>query len=141
KRVGRLTCPDAEFLAAFVDIFTPNAELCELVPRLTPRFKLLLASNTNEAHSRHYRHQFHETLKHFDALVLSQEAGVRKPRLPYYEAVVRAAGCDPAECLFIDDLAPNVLAARAAGLNAVHYLGFADLRQRLAALGVEAAAA
>jgi glucose-1-phosphatase len=58
RRVGRLSCSDEQFLAASVDIFTPNAEVCALVPRLRPRYKLLLASNTNEAHARQFRRQF-----------------------------------------------------------------------------------
>jgi putative hydrolase of the HAD superfamily len=137
KAAGRLACTDEQFLAAFVDIFTPNAEVCALVPRLAKRYRLVLASNTNPAHSDHYRRQFADVLRHFAELVLSHEVGVRKPRLPYYEAVVRAAGCPASECVFVDDMPANVHAARACGLTALHYHEFGEFRRQLAELGVE----
>src|SRR5689334_17760362 len=47
---GRLTCTPVEFLAAYTDIFWPNPEVRDLIPRLKPSYRLLLGSNTNEAH-------------------------------------------------------------------------------------------
>jgi putative hydrolase of the HAD superfamily len=135
---GRLSCTPEQFLAAFVDIFTPNAELGALIPKLATRYRLVLASNTNEAHSRHYRREFADVLRPFSAVVLSHEVGVRKPRFPYYEAVVRTAGCPAGECLFVDDMPANVNAAAACGLAAVRYREFGEFRRRLAELGVMA---
>src|SRR5262249_28267351 len=43
---GRLTCDPDYFVAAFQSIFTPNPELIDLIPRLKPRYRLVLASNT-----------------------------------------------------------------------------------------------
>src|SRR6476469_8767823 len=62
KLNGRLTCSDDKFLVAFVDIFWRNDELCDLIPRLKPRYRLLLASNTNDAHYRHYTREFADVL-------------------------------------------------------------------------------
>ena len=40
-------------------------------------------------------------------------------------------GAPPERCLFVDDSAENVEAARAAGMRAVHFREFADLDDAL----------
>jgi putative hydrolase of the HAD superfamily len=133
----RLTCPDEIIATAWADIFWPNPEICALLPRLKPRYRLLLGSNTNELHARQFRGQFADWLRHFDALVLSHEIGVRKPKAGFFEHCTRLAGCAPAESLFIDDLASNVAGAQACGWQAIVYSGFDDLCKQFAALGIE----
>ena len=128
---------ELEYLAeSIADIFTPNPEVCELIPQLRPRYRVLLGSNTNEVHATHFRRQFAEVLGHFDGLVLSYEIGQRKPHAGFFEHCQRLAGCAPQECLFIDDLPANVEGARACGWHGVVYTGAGDLRRELAALGV-----
>jgi putative hydrolase of the HAD superfamily len=137
RETCRLTCPDEIIAAAWADIFWPNEEVCALLPRLKPRYRLLLGSNTNELHARQFCGQFADWLQHFDALVLSHEIGVRKPRAGFFEHCLRLAECAPAECLFIDDLAANVAGARACGWQGIVYTSFPDLCQQLTALGIE----
>lgn len=133
-----LSCSEEETAAALADIFWPNREVCELLPRLKPRHRLLLASNTNELHARHFRPLFAEALRHFDHLVLSFEVGARKPAAAFFEHCQRLAGCRPAECLFIDDLPANVAGARACGWHGIVYTGVEDLRRQLVVFGIEA---
>jgi putative hydrolase of the HAD superfamily len=132
----QLRCTDDETARAFADIFWPNEDVCALVPRLKPHYRLLLGSNTNELHSRHFREQFADTLKYFDALILSHEAGARKPKRAFFEYAQRFAGCAPQECLFIDDLPANIEGARACGWQGIVYRDFEDLHRRLVALGI-----
>jgi putative hydrolase of the HAD superfamily len=141
RETCRLTCSDDLIAAAWADIFWPNLEVCALLPRLKPRYRLLLGSNTNELHARHFCRQFAAWLRPFDALVLSHEVGVRKPKAGFFEHCTRLAGCGPAECLFIDDLADNVAGARACGWQGLRYTGFPDLCNQLTNLGVEIAGA
>ncbi len=117
----RPDCDRRLLAAAWSDIFTPNREVCDLVPRLASRFRLILGSNTNELHSRQFRSQFADVLRHFSELVLSHEIRAMKPDARFYLHCVRAAHCDAAECLFIDDLAINVEGARACGLQGIVY--------------------
>jgi putative hydrolase of the HAD superfamily len=126
-----------QFRTAFVDIFTPNPEVCALVPRLKRRHRLVLASNTNELHSVFFREQFADVLRHFDAVALSHEAGARKPHRAFYEHCQALADCPPRECLFIDDLAANVEAARAFGWHAVQYTGYPKLLEHLRSYGID----
>lgn len=134
----KLSCPDEALCLAWADIFHPNEGVCALLPRLKPRYRLLLGSNTNELHSRHFRLQFARHLRHFDALVLSHEIGVRKPQPGFFEHCRRLAGCAAEECVFIDDFPPNVAGAQACGWHAIRYQDVTELCRQLAVLGVEA---
>ncbi len=136
RETFHVSCSDEQFATALGDMFTPNPDVCALVPLLKPRYRLLLLSNTNEVHSRQFLRQFQETLAHFDAVVLSHQVGIRKPDPRIYAHCQRLAGCPAAECLFIDDLATNVQAARACGWQGLVYECGCDLRQALAARGV-----
>lgn len=138
RETCRLTCTDEQFAQAFADMFTPNPEVCDLVPLLRPHYRLVLLSNTNDLHYRQFRTQFAEVLAHFDGLVLSHEAGVRKPRREIYDACLRLAGRPAGECVFIDDLPSNIEAARACGWHGLVYRRGDDLRKALAGIGVVA---
>jgi FMN phosphatase YigB (HAD superfamily) len=132
----RLSCSEAFLAAAWADIFLPNPDVCALVPKLKPYYRLLLASNTNELHSQQFTRQFADVLAHFDAIILSHRIGVRKPRPGFFEHCRKLADCPPAECLFIDDLPANVAGAIACGWQGIVYKGFDDLLAQLAALGI-----
>jgi putative hydrolase of the HAD superfamily len=136
RRTCGLRCPDEVVRTAYADIFWPNPEVCALVPRLRPRYRLFLLSNTNDLHAQHFRRQFADIFQHFDALVLSHEVGHRKPKPEVFEHCRQLAGCEPAECLFIDDLPANVAAARASGWHGIVYRDPADLRRRMEALDI-----
>jgi HAD superfamily hydrolase (TIGR01509 family) len=135
----RLSCSDEIIAAAWADIFWPNPEICALLPHLKPRHRLLLGSNTNELHARQFLRQFADWLRPFDALVLSYQIGVRKPKPGFFEHCSRIADCAPAECLFIDDLPANVEGARACGWQGIVYTNFPDLCKELTALGINGA--
>lgn len=135
-RDGRLTCPAAEFEAAFVDIFTRNAEVCDLIPRLKANHRLVLASNTNDAHYRKYCDQFADVLAHFDERCPSHLVGHRKPHREYFEHCQRHAAADPHDCLFLDDYPSNIEAGKAFGWTCVSYRPDERLADRLRDLGV-----
>jgi putative hydrolase of the HAD superfamily len=132
----RLRCSDEQLQAEYADIFWPNPDVCDLIPRLASSYRLVLLSNTNELHTARFRPQFADTLRHFAGLVLSHEVGARKPRPEIFRHAQQLTGCLPQECVFIDDLPANVAGARAAGWHGIVYTGTTDLMQRLAGLGV-----
>jgi putative hydrolase of the HAD superfamily len=132
-----LKCSQAEFVDAFCDIFWINPPMTDLIPRLKQNgYRLVLASNTNAAHYERYREQFKDTLAHFDAISVSHEAGARKPHVNFFEHTHKLTGCEKSECVFVDDLADNVEAAKAFGWNAVQYAKFDDLVPALRTTGV-----
>src|ERR1700677_1473638 len=109
-----------EFVAAWADIFSANESIAPLFGFLKAEgYTLILGSNTNDLHASQFRRQFAETLAHFDRLVLSYEGGHIKPSAAFYLACAEAAGAEPGDCVFIDDLPENVEGAKAAGLLGV----------------------
>jgi putative hydrolase of the HAD superfamily len=136
KEDGRLSCSLEQFVAAFVDIFTENLAVTALIPLLKKNYRLILASNTNDAHYSHYRRQFAHVLDQFDHIGVSHEIGARKPHRLFYEYCQKHANCEPGECLFIDDLPSNIHAAEAFGWNGIVLTTAADLVERMKTLGI-----
>ncbi|MGL6095540.1 MAG: HAD family hydrolase [Fimbriiglobus sp.] len=139
KSSGRLTCTDAEFLTAFVDIFWRNDAVCDLIPRLAARYRLVLASNTNDAHFTKFTAQFADVLqeKHFPRLCASHFGRCRKPEPEYFAYLQRHVAADPGECVFVDDLPANVEAGRRHGWRGIVYRPDDDLAAMLRAEGLE----
>jgi glucose-1-phosphatase len=123
-RECRLKCTRADLADAMADIFWPNSEVCELIPKLKTRYRILLGSNTNIIHSRWFRQQFADIFLHFDALVLSHEIGFRKPKVEFFKHCQTLAAGEASECLFIDDLHENVASARTLGWKGIVVASF-----------------
>ncbi|MEZ5119796.1 MAG: HAD family phosphatase [Candidatus Nanopelagicales bacterium] len=60
----------------------------------------------------------------FDEVVISGQVGMRKPDAEIYHYTIRAIGLPASECAFVDDLLPNVLAARDVGLVGIHHTDY-----------------
>ncbi|WP_182908183.1 HAD family hydrolase [Microbispora sp. H13382] len=74
-------------------------------------------------------------LAHFaDEVVSSALTGVAKPDPRIYEIAAERAGVPAGRCLFVDDRAENVEAARALGMTAVLFTGAPGLETALAPL-------
>ncbi|NMN72082.1 HAD family phosphatase [Rhizobium sp. 57MFTsu3.2] len=69
-------------------------------------------------------------------VTVSGDVGLIKPNIAIYEAHAKSFGLNPAATIFIDDSAPNVDGAKAAGWDAVLFTGADKLRADLAARGV-----
>lgn len=120
-----------EFCSIWTSIFLAETLLSdEFLEELATRFRLILLSNTNHIHFEMVRATY-PILRHFHAFVLSYEVGLMKPAPGIYHKAVAAAGCTPAECLFVDDMLENAEAARAEGLDAIHFRSAADLEMEL----------
>jgi putative hydrolase of the HAD superfamily len=58
----------------------------------------------------------------FDGVVISGEAGVRKPTPQIYALGAQAIELDPSQCVFVDDLAFNLPPAVDLGMATVHHV-------------------
>jgi len=72
----------------------------------------------------------------FDGHVISGIEGVAKPDARIFQILLGRYGLAPAETVFLDDNLPNVKAARALGINALHYTSAAQVKRELRELGV-----
>jgi len=70
----------------------------------------------------------------FDAVVISCEVGMRKPEPRIFLHAAQLLGLPPEECVFIDDIVPNVEAAVALGMTGVLHTDPVTTRQQLAEL-------
>lgn len=118
--VLRFRGTDAEFIAAWEDIFEPNQPMIALVERLHGRFPLYLLSNTSDIH-RDYIFRRYAFFGRFTAGTYSYEAKASKPGREIYGIACRQLGIEPASTFFIDDLLPNIETARALGFQCHHY--------------------
>jgi HAD superfamily hydrolase (TIGR01509 family) len=75
-------------------------------------------------------------LNAFDVAVISGREGVAKPDRRIFEILVERVGRPPRDLLFVDDSLKNVEAARAFGLEALHYAPGLDLAREFAARGL-----
>jgi epoxide hydrolase-like predicted phosphatase len=57
----------------------------------------------------------------FDATIISGEVGLAKPDPEIYLLTATKLNLEPAECVFVDDLAINVKGAAEAGMVGVHH--------------------
>lgn len=75
-------------------------------------------------------------LQHFEGIVVSGEEGVAKPDPRIFRILLERYDVDPARTVYVDDSPRNVVAARAAGLTALHFTGPSALREDLSRLGL-----
>jgi len=118
--VLRFRGAEADFVAAWEDIFEPNAPMVALVEQLHGRLPLYLLSNTNDIHLDYLRRRY-AFFGRFDGGVFSHEARASKPGREIFEIVCRQCRLEPAGTFFIDDLLPNIETARALGFQCHHY--------------------
>jgi 2-haloacid dehalogenase len=71
----------------------------------------------------------------FQHIVLSGDVKLVKPDPAIFRHLFRALQCQPEEIVFLDDNRANVAAARALGIETIHWVGAADATPRLHALG------
>ena len=67
----------------------------------------------------------------FDGIVVSGDEGMRKPAPAFYQLLLDRYHLQANEVLFIDDNYRNILAARALGIESIHYTTTRELRTEL----------
>ena len=129
---------EADFIAAWEDIFDENPAMNGLVERLRARYPLYLLSNTSDIHSDYFEATY-PVFRAFSGAVYSYRAGCVKPNPAIFEIAIRQFGVDPGQTVYIDDLHANVAAADRLGFRALHYdhTRHPRLLEQLAALGIE----
>ncbi len=107
-----------------------DQEMVRFIQALRPRFKTALLSNA----SPYLRELLDEldVVDLFDAVVISALVGVQKPDPAIYHIVLERLGLAPEQTLFVDDFIQNVEAARALGMQALHFRAGMDWQTALA---------
>lgn len=108
-----------------------NQALLDYAEGLRKTYKLGLLSNLSPGGMNTYFTQA-ERERYFDTVVISGEVGVSKPEPAIYELTAERLGVEPAEAVFIDDLAVNCDGAREAGMQTIVYVNMNQLQTDLA---------
>ncbi len=127
-----------EFRRFWADIFWPIEGMFELAHRTKKRYRQYLLSNTDEIHlpwcMERYADRFEGLL---DGMILSYEAGAIKPDRRIFEYGTERFNLIPEDCVFIDDLAENIEAAREFGFHGVVITSPEQVERDLQKLGLE----
>jgi 2-haloacid dehalogenase len=120
----------------WLDMFQPIAPMFDLARDLGLRYRVHLLSNVGDLHWAHLNAQYDLRGMVHDALP-SFQAGVMKPDAEIYRLAEERFALTPARTVFIDDLEPNIIAARQRGWHGIQHQSHAQTVLALRALGVE----
>ncbi|BDS08788.1 alpha-D-glucose 1-phosphate phosphatase YihX [Oceaniferula spumae] len=110
-----------EFLRAWVSIFDPNMPMWDTIHRLHEEgHRLILFSNINNPH-KDFLMEKYPIFSKFEGGVFSFETGHIKPEPEIYQLAIDQWNLDPANTIYIDDLAANIAAGEKAGLRCHMY--------------------
>ena len=121
----------ADFEAAWLKPYhQPIPGMAELVEDLSRHYRLVLLSNVDRDYWQVVRAMQPE-LERFEALLVSCDLGAAKPAPEVFRRVCQLTGAEPQQCLFVDDTAQNVEAARALGFHGHVFRSVLELRDFL----------
>ena len=109
----------ADFEALYLGSVHRNEAMYALLGRLPADVRVGLLSNNYPVVSDHLRQD--PAFGRFDALVFSNELGVKKPDPRAFAALEEAMRVPAREVAFVDDVAENIAAAGAAGFHGLLY--------------------
>lgn len=119
--IGRLLgVDDRGLLTRALRGLRPRPEVLELIQRArSAGIRVALLSNS-WGDGEYDPYDGYDLDAMFDAVVISGQTGMRKPDPAIYLLAADKLGVRPQECVFADDTAANLPAARALGMAAVH---------------------
>ena len=117
-------------------LVAPFPQTIGLLHKLANRIPLYMLSNSNPMHKEHWEKNFADELEPFNQIFVSSDLGYRKPEADAYLHVVEALNTSPEKIVFFDDLADNVEAARAVGMQAVQVRSPADITSFVVSSGL-----
>jgi epoxide hydrolase-like predicted phosphatase len=130
SRAGGRAVPAEGLLARMFSFFTHAEDMAALVRR-AHRIGIATALLSNSWGDHYPDHLWDGT---FDVVVLSGEVGMRKPDPAIFLHTVALLGVPAAECVFVDDLPPNVAAAVDLGMIGVIHRDYEQTADELCVL-------
>ena len=100
-------------------------------------YQVLVLSNFSDKVRRENGDAF-DFLEYVDGGILSYKDGVIKPDPAIYSLLLERYGLKPEECVFLDDMQPNLDAAARFGIHTILFRSYEEAQEELKKLGVEA---
>ena len=120
KKVSGCRISFRHFSLIWARYFTDSWPMIALGRNLSRRFRIYFLSNTDPLHIPVLYSRF-PNLLFFNGQALSYELGVLKPEQSFFERALAKFALKPSECLFIDDQAQNMEAARKHGMRSIQH--------------------
>lgn len=123
NQIAETNISETEIIAAWnAMLLNYKPARIEWIKRLHQNHKLLMLSNTNDAHFEYFHNkliaEYGVTFyQFFDHVYLSHEMGMLKPSREIYETVIREQQLNLQRTLFIEDTERNVAGAQEVGLQ------------------------
>ena len=124
RTAGKIALTNEQIGTAWNALFMDfRMESLAFLEKITGKYQLYLLSNTNSIHYSAFKEIFTRNTgkqsldDYFIKAYYSHLIGFRKPDLASYEFVLKDAGINAGETLFIDDLPNNIEGAKAAGIQ------------------------
>lgn len=99
-----------------------DTSIIQFLQECRPLYKTVLLSNAwlgaREIFAKHYGLREGKTV---DKILISSELGVAKPDPQIFQILVDTIACGFSEILFVDDFIENIRAAKALGIETIHY--------------------
>jgi putative hydrolase of the HAD superfamily len=139
RRIAARTGLTADEVKAVIDgcpqELEPLADTVAWLRRLHAQGRPLhYLSNMPEPCAAHFE-RTHDFMKLFESGVFSSRVKLIKPDPAIFEHAAALFGRAPDQLLFLDDHLPNIVAAREAGWQAVHFVDAAQAEAQVLALG------
>lgn len=110
-----------EFMEAWLDIFTPNTPMWDVIENLhTDGHCLILFSNINNPHKQFLLENY-PVFNYFTGGIFSYQTGHIKPEPDIYQIAIKQYQLDPANTAYIDDLPANIQSGINAGFTCHQY--------------------
>jgi len=124
-----------DFVQALFRDAKTDRRMADLVRRLRGRYRTGLLSNASDVLPRLLGERYGlDGL--FDVEVISALVGVAKPDPAIFRLTLARLGTSPGATVFVDDYEPNVAAAAALGIRAIHFVSYEALIPALQEQGV-----
>lgn len=130
RLAGLLGVSVEEFRHRKTDGEMRNQAVLDCIRQLKGHYKTAVLTNAT-AGSLERRFTPKELRELFDEQVVSADIGYMKPEPQAYSITAQRLGVAPEQCVFVDDRDGFCDAARATGMQAVHYRDFAQFKQEL----------
>jgi HAD superfamily hydrolase (TIGR01549 family) len=130
QKIANLAGVSFEAMEDVLKGVTPTQELLDYIRSdLKSKYRIGILSNV----AGNWLDSFfkEEDIKLFDVITLSYKSGILKPDFKAYQAIADRLLVAPNECVFIDDRMSNVHGARQAGMLAVLYKDFEQMKNQL----------
>lgn len=114
----------------FLNNYTVNKDLLNLIKKLQKRYKIGIVSNFPKEWAQLLDRK-HGLFKLFDATSISGYTGFRKPEKEAFDVILKKLKLKPYEYLFIDDRQRYVDVAKKYGIQAIKFESFAQLKREL----------